>query len=626
MKISEQKIDEIRAAANIVDIISESVQLRKRGKNFLGLCPFHTEKTPSFTVSEEKQIYHCFGCHSGGNVFKFLMEYEKISFVESVQELAEKLGIQLEVEENVNPEFQNEQEILYDINTEAAKYFSNNLLNDSEGQIARDYFQKRNIKLQTMRAFGLGYALNGWENLVNFLHQKKIDLEKALQLGLISRSKDGRIYDTLPGRIIFPIFSPNGRVVAFAGRKLRESDGGGKYINSPESAIYVKGKILYGLSHAKDDIRKLNKAILVEGYMDLISLYQNGIKNVVAVSGTALTEDQVLLLSRYTKNVVLLFDSDTAGIKASMRSIELLLKKEFEIKIASLPAGEDPDSFVNKFGKEKFEEFIDRAQNFLEYQTAYYETQGMFDDPTKMAEAIRDLVKPIALVSDELKQTVLIKSIASKFNLRFSLIENELIKLKQKTFNKISSISNKLEQSADNKTDNFVLKLIKQIEHFGTTEKDLIKYLFSNDLTVVQYLHNLIAVEDFEHPIYKRILELTFDEMEMNGKIETDSVLNRIDDDEMKRILRITILEEYSISHRWEDNSQHNDQINFYRSVYDTVIKLKEYRYNENLEVIRNKIEKSQDEEETINLMSELDKLLFYKKEYFRNIPVLNII
>ena len=198
--------------------------------------------------------------------------------------------------------------------------------------------------------------------------------------------------------------------------------------------------------------------------------------------------------------------------------------------------------------------------------------------------------------------------------------------LKQKTFNKISSISNKLEQSADNKTDNFVLKLIKQIEHFGTTEKDLIKYLFSNDLTVVQYLHNLIAVEDFEHPIYKRILELTFDEMEMNGKIETDSVLNRIDDDEMKRILRITILEEYSISHRWEDNSQHNDQINFYRSVYDTVIKLKEYRYNENLEVIRNKIEKSQDEEETINLMSELDKLLFYKKEYFRNIPVLNII
>ncbi|MBK6913311.1 MAG: DNA primase [Ignavibacteriales bacterium] len=504
MKISEQKIDEIRAAANIVDIISESVQLRKRGKNFLGLCPFHTEKTPSFTVSEEKQIYHCFGCHSGGNVFKFLMEYEKISFVESVQELAEKLGIQLEVEENVNPEFQNEQEILYDINTEAAKYFSNNLLNDSEGQIARDYFQKRNIKLQTMRAFGLGYALNGWENLVNFLHQKKIDLEKALQLGLISRSKDGRIYDTLPGRIIFPIFSPNGRVVAFAGRKLRESDGGGKYINSPESAIYVKGKILYGLSHAKDDIRKLNKAILVEGYMDLISLYQNGIKNVVAVSGTALTEDQVLLLSRYTKNVVLLFDSDTAGIKASMRSIELLLKKEFEIKIASLPAGEDPDSFVNKFGKEKFEEFIDRAQNFLEYQTAYYETQGMFDDPTKMAEAIRDLVKPIALVSDELKQTVLIKSIASKFNLRFSLIENELIKLKQKTFNKISSISNKLEQSADNKTDNFVLKLIKQIEHFGTTEKDLIKYLFSNDLTVVQYLHNLIAVEDFEHPIYKK--------------------------------------------------------------------------------------------------------------------------
>jgi DNA primase len=624
VKISEQKIDEIRAAANIVDVISESVQLRKRGKNFLGLCPFHSEKTPSFTVSEEKQIYHCFGCHSGGNVFKFLMEYEKISFVESVQELAEKLGIQLEVEENVNTEFQNEQEILYDINTEAAKYFSNNLLNDSEGQIARDYFQKRNIKLQNMRAFGLGYALNGWENLVNFLHQKKIDLEKALQLGLISRSKDGRIFDTLPGRIIFPIFSPNGRVVAFAGRKLRESDGGGKYINSPESAIYVKGKILYGLSHAKDDIRKLNKAILVEGYMDLISLYQNGIKNVVAVSGTALTEDQVLLLSRYTKNVVLLFDADTAGIKASMRSIELLLKKEFEIKIASLPAGEDPDSFVNKFGKEKFEDFINRAQNFLEYQTAYYDSQGMFNDPATMTEAIRELVKTIAWVSDELKQSVMIKSIARNFNLRFNLIENELIKLKQTTINRINSPTYRKDGVIDVKEDNFILKLINQIEHYGNTESDLIKYIFSNDQKVVEYLYNLLNSNDFENPDFIKIFVIAINEVETRGQIELDTVLNKIEDENIKKLLRITVIEKYSVSYRWDNNDyQIKNKDNFYKSVYDTIVKLKGYKYDEELNILRSKIESANDDNERFNLMKELNSLLVYKKEYLQNIPEL---
>ena len=428
MRIPESKIEEIRNSVSIVDVISEYVQLRKRGKNFIGLCPFHSEKTPSFTVTEEKQIFHCFGCHAGGNVYKFLMDYKKISFIEAVQEIAQQQGIEISYDDEGFNEKQSEQEILYDINTEAARYFSNNLLNDAEGEFARNYFQKRNLKVQTMRAFGLGYAHNGWENLVNFLKEKNIDLEKALQLGLIGRNNDGRVYDKLAGRIIFPIFSPNGRVVAFAGRKLREDDSGGKYINSPESIIYVKGRILYGLSHAKDDIRKLDKAIIVEGYMDFISLYQAGVKNVVAVSGTALTDDQVQLLSRYTKNVVLLFDADAAGIKASMRSIEILLKRDFDVKISTLPKGEDPDSYVTKFGKDAFDEIIKRAENFLEYQTAYYETEGMFDDPTKMAEAIRDLVKPIALVDDELKRNILMRTIAKKFNLREKLLEAELDK------------------------------------------------------------------------------------------------------------------------------------------------------------------------------------------------------
>ncbi len=372
MRIQESKIEEIRSAASIVDVISGYVQLRKRGRNYIGLCPFHSEKTPSFTVSEDKQIFHCFGCHAGGNVFKFLMDYEKISFIESVQELAGQLGIDIEYESTPGDEKQSEQEIFYDINTEAAKYFYSNLHNSEEGEIARKYLQERKIKSQTIKTFGLGYALRGWENFLNFTKESKLDIDKVVELGILIKSDDGRYHDRFAARLIYPIFSPNGRVVAFAGRVLDEREKAAKYLNSPESSVYTKGRILYGLSFAKDEIRKLDKAILVEGYMDLISLFQAGIKNVVAVSGTALTEEQVQLLSRYTKNVVLLFDADTAGIKASMRSIELLLKKDIEVKIAALPGGEDPDSFINNYGKEKFEETISYAQNFLEYQSGYF--------------------------------------------------------------------------------------------------------------------------------------------------------------------------------------------------------------------------------------------------------------
>ena len=427
MRIPENKIEEIRSAADIVDVISEFVQLRKRGKNFIGLCPFHSEKTPSFTVSEDKQIFHCFGCHMGGNIYKFLMEYEKISFIEAVQEVAARVGINLEYEEDTTGK-ESEQEILYEINVQAARYFSDNLLNSPEGEVARKYFVERKIKPQTMRAFGLGYALNGWEYFVEYAKTQKIDLERAIQLGLIGQQNDGRLFDKFSDRIIFPIFSANGRVIAFAGRILENREGSAKYLNSPESLIYVKGRILYGLSFAKDEIRKLDKAILVEGYMDLISLYQNGIKNVVAVSGTALTEDQVQLLSRYTKNVVLLFDADAAGIKASMRSIELLLKRDIEVKIVTLPSGEDPDSYINKYGKVEFDELIRKAQNFLEYQTAYFESQGYFEDHNKTAEAIRELVKLLALIDDELKRNLLLKSVAKKFNLREKLLETELDK------------------------------------------------------------------------------------------------------------------------------------------------------------------------------------------------------
>lgn len=624
MRIPESKIEEIRSAANIVDIISEYVPLRKRGRNFLGLCPFHSEKTPSFTVNEEKQIYHCFGCHAGGNVYKFLMEYEKVSFVEAVQDLAKRMGITLEFDENVSEEKQSEQEILYDINTIAAKYFSDNLLNSTEGEIGREYFNKRKIKLQTLRAFGLGYSLNGWENFIDFAKEKKIDLEKAVQLGLIGKNNDGRLFDKFSGRIIFPIFSPNGRVVAFAGRILENREGTAKYLNSPESLIYIKGKILYGLSFAKDEIRRQDKAILVEGYMDLISLYQSGIKNVVAVSGTALTEDQVLLLSRYTKNAVLLFDADTAGIKASMRSIELLLKRDMEIKIVSLPSGEDPDSYVNNYGREKFEELIKYAQNFMEYQSEYYESLGMFEDPAKTSEAIRDLVKPAALINDELKRTLLIKSIAKKFNLREKLIEKELDNAIQQT-KKQEKLETDRKLKEEIKADSAV-KNKSVPEHIFLLEKDIIKVLLEDNSEIATLILENVNEDEFVFQFHRLIISVIKNLYNSEKEITVNNLLSEVNDVIIQNYIRDLILEKYSVSKKFEDlypGPSKNEVL--FKETKDMVNKFKVLKLLMELKTNESYLKNSdnQEEEETImhNIREIHNEIKIISKEYnFNNV------
>ena len=616
MRIPESKIEEIRTSASIVDVISEYIQLRKRGKNFIGLCPFHSEKTPSFTVSEEKQIFHCFGCHSGGNVFKFLMEYRKISFVESVQELAQQLGIEIEYDQSADSEQQSEQEILYDINTEAAKYYLNNLLNDDEGEDARKYLQGRNIKLQTMRAFGLGYSLRGWENFINFAKSKAFDIDKCIHLGLIGKTAEGRLHDKLSGKLIFPIFSPNGRVVAFAGRVLDPSDKGAKYINSPESLIYIKGRILYGLSFAKDEIRRLDKAILVEGYMDLISLYQNGVRNVVAVSGTALTDDQVQLLSRYTKNVVLLFDADTAGIKASLRSIEILLRKDFEVKIVSLPQGEDPDSFVNKFGKDDFEELIKKAENFFEYESKYYESQGKFNDPAAAAEAIRDLVKPLALMNDELKRNLLIKDIAKKFNLREKLLETELDKhIKQ--FKKFENTESR--QMQKRKSEETAAKIPSAVSAASSAlyslEQEILRILFEADKPSADLVFSYLQPEDFAVDLNRELFEILKEEFEndsVRDGFKSRDLISILKDETQEAYVRELTFDKYSVSSSWEERfpSITSDKIMLKRTK-DTLQKFISERIDKEIQSNRREIELTEDESKLLELMrsnNELEK------------------
>ena len=552
MRIPEQKIEEIRSAADIVDVISGHVHLRKRGKNFIGLCPFHQEKTPSFTVSDDKQIFHCFGCGAGGNVFKFLMDFKNISFVEAVEEMAEHVGIKIEYDSVPGDPRQNELEDLYEINVSAARFFSEILLKSSEGDVAREYLKRRNIKPQTQKIFGIGFAPLGWNNFLEYAKSGKVDLGKAKSLGLIDTNDKGEYYDKFRARVIFPIFSQNGRVVAFGGRILGNNDNVAKYLNSPESQIYSKRRTLYGLYHSKDDIRKLDRAILVEGYMDLVSLYQAGVKNAVASSGTSLTEEQVQLLSRFTKNIIILFDADPAGQKASLRSIELLLKQDFEVKVMTLPKGEDPDSYIIKFGREKFDEEVLRAKNFVEYQSAQFEEQGKFEDPAEMTKAIREIVRTLALVNDELKRNLLVKTVAKKFNLREKLIESELNSfLAQKSGTRVF----KAEQQGSapvQYTGQLDLTSKSAIEN--PYEKELVRLLFSGDEAIIAYIFDNIGVENYTDPKLAGLFEIVHNGYN-ESRISPAYLIDKIEDEELRGYILDLTLTDDTISRRWDDIS-----------------------------------------------------------------------
>lgn len=612
MRISEQKIEEIRNSSNIVDVISGYVQLKKRGKNFVGLCPFHQEKTPSFTVSEDKQIFHCFGCGAGGNSFKFLMDYKNISFVESVEEIAEQLGIKINYDQTPFNQQQDELEAFYEINILAARFFSDNLLKSSDGEDAREYLKQRNIKVQTQRLFGIGYAPYGWDNFLLLAKENQIDLIKTKHLGLIDTNERGEYYDKFRGRIIFPIFSPNGRVIAFGGRIMEKREDTAKYLNSPESKIYSKRKSLYGLFHSKDEIRKLDRAILVEGYMDLVSLFQAGIKNVVASSGTSLTEEQVQLLSRFTKNIIILFDADPAGQKAALRSIEILLKQDFEVKVITLPQGEDPDSFINTNGKEKFDELVLKSMNFIEYQTSQFSKQGLFEDSATATQAIRDIVSTIALVSDELKRSIILKTVAKKFNLREKLIETELNNILEQQKNRNNNSSQR--QSLKNTSIKEQLPSISNTLESNPYEKELVRLLYGGNEEIVEYILEKTGYNSFTNPRFQKLVQIV-SEGHSESHISPSYLLDKIEDDELKNfVFKLTMTDE-SISKKWDDFSFsgkiEKDTIDYAR---ETVNNFLIYQIERQIKINNKIIENSKDEKLHIELLIQNKDLQEEKK------------
>jgi len=360
MDLSNAK-EEVKKAADIIEIIGQHVQLKKRGQNYVGLCPFHSERSPSFTVNQDKQIYHCFGCSRGGDVFTFWMDYHNLSFSQSLKDLAGRYNIDLPRYGNLPAEREKAElkELLFKTNRLAAEYFHNILVKSADGKPGRDYFSRRHISGETISKFKLGYAVKRWDGLINYLRSKNISLGTGAKAGLLIAKKDGDYYDHFRDRIIFPIFDLNHQIIGFGGRVLGDSLP--KYINTPETPLYHKGESLYGLDSAFKDIRERGLAIIVEGYMDTLVLRQHGISNVVAILGTALTSDQIRRLKGYTKEVVVLFDPDDAGRLAALRSFPLFLNEGMSAKVLVLPQGEDPDSFVNRYGSDEFQELLEGA-------------------------------------------------------------------------------------------------------------------------------------------------------------------------------------------------------------------------------------------------------------------------
>ena len=432
--ISKTSIDQVYETARLEEVIGDFVQLKKAGSNFKGLSPFSDERTPSFMVSPVKQIWKDFSTGKGGNVVAFLMEHEHFTYPEAIKYLAKKYNIEIEETEQTNEqkEAQNKRESLYLVSEYANTYFQNILHNTDKGKaIGLSYFKERGFTEQTIKKFDLGYALDDWSAFTDQAIKQGYQLEFLEETGL-TIVKENKQFDRFKGRVMFPIQSMSGRVLGFGGRILTNDKKAAKYLNSPESEIYHKSKVLYGIYHAKQSIAKEDNCYLVEGYTDVIQFYQTGIKNVVSSSGTALTSDQIRLINRLTKNITVLFDGDAAGMRASLRGIDLILEQGMNVKVCTFPEGEDPDSFAKNNSLTELTEYLEaNAKDFIQFKASVlYESSK--NDPIKKAETIRDIVTSISKIPDRIKTEVYIQECARIMDISEEVLFSTLAQLNKK--------------------------------------------------------------------------------------------------------------------------------------------------------------------------------------------------
>ena len=552
--IDQATVDRIIDAANILDVVSDFVTLRKRGVNYIGLCPFHDEKTPSFSVSPSKGICKCFSCGKGGSAVHFIMEHEQLSYYEALKYLAKKYNIEIKEREFTDEEkqMQSDRESMLIVNSFAQEYFTNILFEHAEGRsVGLAYFHERGFRDDIIKKFSLGYSLEQRDALFKEAEKRGYKKDYLLKTGLCLEGQNGYVSDRFRGRVIFPVFSLSGKVLAFGGRILKKDDKMAKYVNSPESEVYHKSNELYGIYHAKQSIVKNDCCFLVEGYTDVLSMHQSGIENVVASSGTSLTPGQIRLIHRFTNNIIVLYDGDAAGIKASLRGIDLILKEGMNIKVVLLPDGDDPDSFSRKQSAASFTEYIKSHEvDFIRFKTnLLLESAG--EDPIKRAALITDIVQSISIIPDAIVRSVYTKECSRLLDVNEEILLREVNKKKFDQITKENTPSKdniaaeaEVTKKSDDNTEQDIssehapdLPRRRAASPLDTFERSLVRYMIryghriifscpdeetgqTFDWAVLPYIMADLQQDEieFQHPLYSQMAREAVDKYESEGE------------------------------------------------------------------------------------------------------------
>lgn len=551
MRYSDELIDEIRNRNDIVDVISQYVVLKRSGRNFFGLCPFHKEKSPSFSVSPDKQIFHCFGCGVGGNVFHFVSKIENISFREALETLAEKAGVELPtLESDTDNKLLQLKSKVYEINKYAAEFYHENLYKPN-AKPAQEYVKKRKMDNATLKNFMIGYSNNSYNELYNMLKEKGFTEEEILASSLVNKTKEGKFIDRFRGRLMFPIQDVRNRVIAFGGRVLDDSKP--KYINSPENIVYSKGRHLFGLNVAKKYENKMKKIIIVEGYMDAISLHQRGIHNVVASLGTAMTDAQGHLLRNNSEQVVIGYDSDGAGQAATMRGLEILQSMGCDIRILQIEGAKDPDEFVVKYGPERFLKQVDNAISLVEYKVKVLKGNLNLEQPNDKIKFLKEIANVLSKIDNSIEKEVYADKISKEYKVSKEAIYAEINKL-DRTNNKSNKILEKSKPRLDTK------KEVVTNEQVEKREKLAIYLLINYPNESYQIIRKNIDINDFESEKNRNIVKKLYEELE-KGNSNINNVLDWFEDEETINYISWILAYDFEIT---ELNKCITDLINIY--------------------------------------------------------------
>ncbi len=534
----------VKENIDIVDVISEYVNLQRAGKNFKGLCPFHQEKTPSFTVNPDNQFYYCFGCNAGGDVFNFLMEIENITFYESLKILANRAGLELPGRSKYNKKINKKRERFFRLYKLSARFYHYLLLNEDVGQKAVKYLEERGFSKADMEDFNLGFAPNKWSSLYKFLKNRGYNKEELIEAGLVLKSKNGSYYDRFRARIMFPIANVRGEVIAFGGRILPDHDRDGpKYLNSPDTIIYKKGSTLYGLNRARKKFREVDSAIIMEGYTDVLSAHKEDLISTIASLGTALTPRQAKLLRRYVSTVYIAYDGDAAGSRATMRGLDILKNSGLNVKVIELPDDMDPDEFIRQNGKEAFLQKKDDAKSLIEYKIKNIIKGQDISDPETRIILARKFIKLMNNVTDPIERKVYLTRIADTINIEEDLLQSQLKKIKNKD-KKYENDNNKNTDYSINKVETKILKVF--IDNFNKRQ-DIIAELnpadFSGDNQKIarilwdnsQQVVDDIVIDIADRNIKNKLMKLTVSELKkMNSKVLSEWI-KRLKTDKLRR-------------------------------------------------------------------------------------------